>query len=121
MTYTLYLEIPYIPTRLNVFLRMHFHRRNKINKEIYSMVNLACTGKKPISPLDKYHLAIERHSSQTLDWDNCVASYKGVVDGLCHARVLLDDRYDMSGPWDVTQHFRPKKQGPLTIIRVLEK
>jgi hypothetical protein len=43
---------------------------------------------------------------------------KPLVDGLVHSRVIKDDTYKVTGPWDVTQEFLPKKEGGYVYILV---
>ena len=45
---------------------------------------------------------------------------KPVVDGLVHSGIMIDDNYKVTGPWDVTQSFRSKKDGPLLKVGVYE-
>jgi len=55
-----------------------------------------------------------------LDFDGLVGSIKPVVDALVTCGILSDDSYKVTGPWDVTQKFRPKKSGELLEIFVTE-
>lgn len=117
--YILELFIPQCPPRLDNLFRLHFHARNKIVKSHHSLIHFHTLGKKPTSPLRKYQLTIIRYCSRLLDWDNVVSSYKSYVDGLVHASILKDDTYACSGPWNVTQVFRSKKEGEsYTYIKV---
>ena len=43
---------------------------------------------------------------------------KPVIDGLIHSEIIIDDSYKITGPWLVSQSFRPKKEGPLTRIEI---
>lgn len=55
-----------------------------------------------------------------LDYDGLVGSMKPVVDALVTCGILKDDSYKVTGPWDVTQSFRPKKSGELLEVFVTE-
>lgn len=43
---------------------------------------------------------------------------KPIVDALVSAGVMVDDKYSVTGPWNVTQEFRPKSAGPLLTVCV---
>ena len=45
---------------------------------------------------------------------------KPVVDGMVHSGIIVDDNYKVTGPWEVFQTFRPKKQGPLLRVGIYE-
>lgn len=77
-------------------------------------------GKLPPQPLVKAHVHLIRHSNRLLDYDNCVSSFKGIVDSLVDAGVMIDDSYKVTGPWLVEQRYRPKKDGPLLEIIITE-
>jgi hypothetical protein len=107
---------------LNVALRSNrfaLHRQNKQwDRLIYCL--LREKNAIPPSPLTKAHIRLIRHSHRTLDFDGLVGSLKPVVDSLVSAGVILDDRWNVLGKWDVDQIFRPKKEGNLLEIYVSE-
>lgn len=84
------------------------------------MVFWSTRGKLPTAPLQKARIVIVRHSFRMLDYDGLVGSMKPVVDALVTAGVLIDDNWGVTGPWIVKQTFRPKKDGPLLEISVIE-
>lgn len=47
--------------------------------------------KRPASPLIQCEMILTRFSTRECDFDNLVASFKPVVDGLKDAGVILDD------------------------------
>lgn len=49
-----------------------------------------------------------------------MASLKPIVDGLIHCDIILDDSYKITGPWNVFQTFRPKKEGPLLKVSIYD-
>lgn len=104
----------------NVLLRKYRNARNKDNHEIYNRIFLLTRGKLPERPLTNFKLKLIRHSSRPLDYDNLVSSFKSIVDGLTKAGVIEDDKYIYSGKWEVDQVYRPKKDGPLVTIEVIE-
>lgn len=78
-------------------------------------------GLTPPEPLEKASIKIERHFFRMLDFDNCVSSYKCVVDALVHCDIIKDDNWKTVGAWEVTQIFRQKKDGPKTYIEVCDE
>lgn len=118
--YLLELELPFVPRRLNEVLRQFRLTRNDEFKEVYEWMRLLTLNKRPHFPLGQCQITIIRKVSKDrfLDWDNMVASYKPVIDGLVHANILMDDTYDITGPWTVTQELRPKKEGAVTYLRI---
>ncbi len=76
---------------------------------------------KPEFPLEICTLFLKRSHWRSLDYDGLVGSFKPVVDGLVTAGILIDDSWKVTGPWQVTQDFRPKADGPLVEIMVMEK
>ena len=101
-------------------MRTHYHKENKARQEWYNIVHLFTLGKRPSEPLYKAHITIVRHYYRFLDWDGCVASMKPIVDGMIHCGIIKDDSYKVTGPWDVTQEFLPKKDGGYVFIRIEE-
>ena len=118
--YKLFFELPKVPPSLNKTFRTHYHVRNKLFKEWYTSVAIAVEGKQPPEPLDSCIIEIERCFYRFLDYDGLVASVKPLIDGLIHSGVILDDSYKITGPWKISQSFRPKKEGPLIRVKVYE-
>lgn len=121
MSYSIHLQFTQIPKSLNKALRTHYHKYNKQKKEWNDLVYLLTRSNLPHSPLTKAKLKIVRHYYRTLDYDGLVGSLKPVVDGLTNAGIIKDDSWGVLGAWDVTQEFRPKKDGPLLDIYVSEE
>lgn len=109
--YYIEMIIPGIPESYNKNLRKHFQQRRKANQYWYDLVKTIAGKNLPKSPLKKASIKIIRRHYRFLDWDGAVGSIKPIVDGLIHARIIKDDSYKITGPWDVTQEFRPKKEG----------
>jgi hypothetical protein len=103
---------------MNRSLRTHYHLRNKIFKDWYILVDQAVKHHRPDKPLEKCTIKIERLFFRFLDFDGCVASMKPIVDGLIHSDIIKDDSYKITGPWEVFQSFRSKKDGPLIKLEV---
>lgn len=104
----------------NKLLRKNYHARALANRDIYDLIFLKTRTVKPERPLTNFKLKLVRHSNCALDYDNLVSSFKAFVDGLTRAGVIADDKWVYSGKWDVSQEYRPKKEGPLVEIVVEE-
>ena len=119
--YKIFFEIPKVAPSLNKTFRTHYHARNKLFKEWYEVVNELVKDKKPPKPLELCTIEVERCFYRMLDYDGLVASLKPLVDGLIHSEIILDDSYKITGPWKVYQTFRPKKEGPLTRVKIYDR
>lgn len=110
-----------IPDSLNKALRgnrmKYFSKNRKWDILIHGMIRFQI----PTEPFEKAHIKIVRHSWRFLDYDGLVGSMKPVIDALVSCGVLIDDNYKVTGPWDVTQQFRPKKDGPLLDITIEQR
>jgi len=118
--YKLYLELNHKTDSNNVLLRKNKYALALANKDIYALISTRTKNKKPEIPLTNFKLILERHYWKALDYDNLVASFKPYVDGLTRSGIIKDDSFLFSGKWEVDQRFRPKKDGPLITIEVLE-
>lgn len=107
-----------LPKSLNKKLRSHFHTNNKENKRFDFLVAGILRNNIPKKPLTKAKLKIVRHFYRTMDFDGLVGSMKPVVDALVSCGLIIDDSWNVLGPWEVDQVFRPKSQGPLLEISV---
>ena len=116
--FSLTLKVDSVPPPLNVVLRQHYHKRARHYTKIYNHVDFLCRGKVPPEPLEKAKIKIERHHYRFCDFDGVVAAYKPYVDGLIKTKVILNDNWKVLGAWEVNQIFRPKRLGPLSIIKV---
>lgn len=116
MSYRLEIWIQGVPAAMNAVMRMHWTKRNRYFDQWYAQIQSKVWSLKPRQPLDRVSLTFERHAYRTLDFDGCVASMKPLADGLVHAGILKNDTYRITGPWTVTQAYRPKGQ---ECVRVL--
>jgi hypothetical protein len=117
--YKLYLKIDHLPTSLNKKLRWGARYKNIHDNHMWDkLIAAECNKKKPNSPLSKANITLIRHSWKMLDYDGLVGSMKPVVDALVTCGVLIDDRWNVTGEWNVHQRFRPKKEGPLLEILI---
>lgn len=115
--YILELNIPLCPPRLDNLFRLHYHKRNKLIKEQHKLVHSLLIGKTIYPPLKKCTITIIRYCNRFLDYDNLVSCNKGFIDSLIPG-VIFDDRYSITGIWNVSQEFRSKKEGFYTYIKI---
>ena len=108
--YTIEFELREIPLLLNKLLRLNRHPRNEYNKIWYTRISLATMGKRPRTPLKKVKISVYRFHERMADYDGVVGSFKPVIDGLVHARIIEDDSFKITGPWDVNQFKVTKKR-----------
>ncbi len=118
--YELNLILNTIPRSLNKELRTNRYRRNSVNKMWDLLIMAECRNFIPKEPLKKANIRIIRRYYRTLDYDGLVGSMKPVVDGLVTAGVLIDDSWITLGIWDVTQEFRPKRDGAQLEIKLIQ-
>ena len=95
--------LPGQPRPLNEMIRANKYSRNNSNKKWYDVVNYAVYKRLPKYPLNKVHLKFVLFNARNFDYDGAVGSLKPIVDGLIYAKVIFNDSYLKTGPWDVTQ------------------
>ena len=117
-SYMIEIEINEVTTSLNKTLRQNKYSRNTKNKAWYDLIFWRVRDQLPPVPLKKAKLTFVRHYWQMLDYDNLTASFKPIADGLVRAGIISDDRWGVTGKWNINQKFRPRKDGPLTYIKV---
>ena len=117
--YRLKIRIPGQPDPLNKMLRMHYKKRNRLNKVWYEVVHLSVCRQLPAKPLDKAKITVVLYNARNLDYDGAVGSLKPLIDGLVRAKVIRNDSYVVTGPWDVTQKHC-KKGLELVEITIIE-
>lgn len=119
--YRLELTLHCLPKSLNKKLRWGAKWSNiKENRGFDFLIMGMVARQLPPEPLKKARISIVRHSWRTLDFDGLVGSMKPVVDALVSAGVLANDDWKTLGAWDIDQQFRPKKEGPLLTVSVVE-
>lgn len=90
--------------------RTHAAQRKKWRLDAFMMA----IAKKPSLPLKECRLTCIRYSSSPMDYDNLVASFKSIVDGIVDARVIIDDNSTC-----ITERYykwEKAKQGKIRII-----
>jgi hypothetical protein len=110
------LIIPGLPSSGNGKLGDHHFVQWEENKEWHRLVHLHVLKKgAPLKPLNRCELKLVRHGSVPLDYDNLVISFKSIVDGLVEAKVIADDSFAVTGPWEVSQVKVPRKNTCVSI------
>lgn len=114
--YKLEFFIPHLPPPVNVFMRLNRYERGRIFEEFYSYVYFAAKKQNPKMPLKKCKLTLVRFGTKFLDYDGLVGSFKPVVDGLTKSKIIIDDKFEVTGPWLVDQRIVKKDQVGISII-----
>lgn len=114
------LYLPGTPASTNALLGASYWKKHK-NRNLWHLIVKVALGPLRIEkPIEKAQIKIIRHSSRALDYDGCVASMKPVVDALVEYGILLDDRWSVTGKWDVDQAFRKAKDGSFIELEIME-
>lgn len=121
MKYKLFLSLEKLPKSLNRKLRSNRWTNHRENKSWDAYIRFHCSDLKPKKPLERAQVTMVRHSHRMLDFDGLVGSLKPVMDALVDAGILIDDSWKVTGRWNVDQRFRPKKDGPLLEVLIVEE
>lgn len=102
--------------------KTHYKARHREDEKWRSDVILITSNQRPKNPLTKFKLRLVRHSSVCPDYDGLTASFKPVVDGLIYAKIIQDDNYHFTGPWDVSWQKASPRKGFIEVeVSYLEK
>jgi len=118
MAYEIKFSIPYLPP-VGMNQRGHWSKAHKETRLVDSLVSAAVCGRKPEKPLQKRKLFLQRHSSVCPDFDGLVHSFKNVVDALVTCGILVNDRMENTGAWQVEWRKAPPKGG-FIVVHVVE-
>lgn len=86
------IKINGIPSLANK--NVHWRVTQRERSKWHQIVLASFINKKPIRPLKKCVMTLIRATADKCDYDNLVYSFKPVVDGLVHAKILVDDDMD---------------------------
>lgn len=118
--YRLYVRIEGgLPKAMNKVMRSHWAKNYKEADMWKKLIGNAVEHFLPPDVLEYAEISIIRHSHRMLDFDNCVSSFKPLIDGLKDL-VIVDDSWRRTGAWRIRQEFRPKKLGPMVEIWIRE-
>lgn len=90
MKYSLTFELPGLPKGMNGshgHWKVAYKRRKMWRSASYG----AAVGKRPKTPLERCRIICTRFSSIESDYDNLVASFKPIIDGLIDAKIIVND------------------------------
>lgn len=89
--YSVILKIDGVPELPNRIMRSHWSKISKHANLWKKLVAMRAVGKKPPYPLARSQAILTRCSARKPDYDNLVASFKPVVDGLINCGIIVDD------------------------------
>lgn len=88
--YMLELRMPGIPSGPNGG-HGHWAAKAKHKKQWRLKTCLKAVPFAPLIPLSKAEIECIRYTSHSMDYDNLVASFKAIIDGLMDAGIIVDD------------------------------
>lgn len=116
MTKVAEFEIPGLPMTINAIGRKHWSYKAKEAKRWKNLVLEQCVFMRIYGiNLGSAVLIFTRHSSQETDFDNLASSFKHVLDGLVHAKVIVDDKPSVIGSPTFIWKKAPKGDGKITV------
>lgn len=107
---------------INLNSRVHHFKQAKEMSEWKQYVFIKAFPFKPTIPFKKAKIKIVRYFSSPnkfRDYDNLVACMKPVVDGLKAAGIIVDDNYEATGQWSVSQ-IKTKEKSDYLMVTVKE-
>lgn len=107
------------PPSANRTLRQH-HFSIKKTADTWKSTTLGLVGitKRPPRPLENASINVTRYASRMMDFDGLVSSLKWIVDGLVLGGVIIDDSWDVTGPWSIDQRKSSRKDARIEILIV---
>lgn len=114
MTYSLEFHLSGLPKLLNGSVG-HWSQVAKERKKWRTAICLIAKSQRPSTPLAKAKLTLTRCSTSKPDHDNLAASFKGVVDGLVDADVILDDNDDVVVERHYLHEKAPRNRGYIKV------
>jgi Holliday junction resolvase RusA-like endonuclease len=115
MSYRLEIELPGLPKNPNGS-HGHWRTAHGIRKTWRNAACLVAKTKAPPLPLSKCRLECTRFSTSSSDYDNLVASFKPLIDGLKDAGIIKDDNQNCIIERKYTCEKAKPKQGKVRII-----
>lgn len=113
--YTLTLVLDGLP-KVIANARMHWRVKHNEMQAWKSKVFYAIQpNARPKKPLAKAKITLTRHSSTCPDYDNLASSWKGAIDGLVMAGIIIDDNMNVIGMPDFRWEKAKPKEGHVTI------
>jgi len=120
MAYHQTFKLPFLPSLPNALNRKHWAVKTKEKNKIHTAL-LGITYKtKPLKPLTQARIIFTRVSSRQPDFDNLAFSFKYVLDGLTHAKIIVDDNPNVLSDISYRWVKGPQKLAHC-LIEVIEK
>ena len=117
--YSIEFSLPYVETDPNNILGRAWRAKHQRFLKIKNDIKLITHSKKPEAPLEKFKIAITRsHGGRYLDWDNLIASFKPIIDGLTMAGIIKNDSWKYIRHIDADQVKAKEGEGHRLIIKV---
>jgi hypothetical protein len=92
MKYILNFIVRKLPQLPNRSFGSHWGGQQKKRKEWHIAVENFAMINRPKTPLIVCKLTLVRFAPRECDYDNMVYSFKPIVDGLVHSKIIADDR-----------------------------
>ena len=109
-----------LPKAMNKIMRSHWTKNNSDQGRWRKLIGSPAMLFRPDKPLVSYRVSAVRYNYRMLDFDGLVASLKPCIDAL-KGIIIEDDRWSMTGQWDVNQEFRSKADGPALKIIITQR
>lgn len=93
----------------------HRNAVSRHRKEWRLGVAQVCRVRRPNEPLERVAVVLTRNSASKMDFDNRVASFKPVIDGLKDAGIIKDDNDSVILKRDYPQGKAPKGEGYIRV------
>lgn len=116
MKYVLQLELPGLPKGLNGS-HGHFHKAARARKTWRNAAARVAYYRRPEKPLEAVKLTCIRYTASEMDYDNLVASFKPIIDGLRDAGVISNDNKKVIEAQEYRCEKAPRKKG-FIVVRV---
>lgn len=97
--------------------RNHWEVKKEADKWKDLMLMLT-SNKRPNQPLEEARVHVIRYGSRMMDFDGLVSSLKWVMDGLVLGKILKDDSWDITGPWEIDQRKSKRLEARVEIMIV---
>lgn len=90
---------------INVHYGHHWSKKHRLRNKWHWLVKAEVRRQQIWVPPKwaKARIRIERHSPRLIDYDNCRAGMKALLDGLKEAEIILDDKPAVIGDVEVKQ------------------
>ena len=117
MGYSLDFTIEALPDTQVAAGKGHWRSRQAETKRWHKRVaQMVLASGRPVQPLSQARVRFERHSTTEPDFDNLVASFKSVRDGLVEARVLEDDKPAILRFSEYQWHKAKRGEGRIRVV-----